>query len=140
MHENISKVEFTNFDENLFEYLSNKYLWNSKIYEDKKFNDEIIDLKKYGIKIKQAYYFYCHLGKENGKKFQKEIENFAEEISNEEKSKNYKKEINENNENNLQGNTITSPSSNDQITGVTNDKVEVKAKEGETEDIDIDDF
>ena len=71
-------------------YLNNKYLWDSKIYLDKKFRDEIIQFKKYGIKVKEAYILYHYLGEEDGVKFKKEIDNFVDEINKEKNPKNKK--------------------------------------------------
>ena len=135
MHEFTDGLKSANFDGNLFDYLNNKYLWDSKIYLDKKFRDEIIQFKKYGIKVKEAYTLYHYLGEEDGVKFKKEIDNFVDEINKEKKSQKQKVETKTSTENITQDKKEdVTPIKNEQVANDFDDNEEEQLKEEEIEE------
>ena len=145
MHEFTDKLKSANFDGNLFDYLNNKYLWDSKMFKDTKFSDEIIQFQKYGIKVKEAYTLYKYLGEEDSVKFKKEIKNFEEEINKEKKPQKPKVETksSKDTENITQEKKEdTTPTKNDQVINDFHNNEEEQQKEEEeiVEDVDMDDF
>ena len=59
MNQKYEKSGSIELDDNLFEYLNNKYLWNNAIIKDDKFAGECEQYKKLFIYIKNAYDFYA---------------------------------------------------------------------------------
>ena len=111
-------IQSINFKENLFNYLNNKYLWDSETIDNKTFEDEIIEISGYDIKVNRAYELYLVLGEENEEKFKKEIE----KLKKNEESESIKTErFNESNEDISLGNstiTISSEMMNNNINNI----------------------
>ena len=58
-------------ENNLFDSISKKYLWEKEIYiNNEKFNEEIMEYKKFNIYVKNAYDFYCSISSKSKKNFE----------------------------------------------------------------------
>ena len=69
-----------NMEENLFNYLNNKYLWNNDIYIDNRFSDTCKEYYDLNIKVKNAYDFYSHISIDYKSKFEKEKNKIVDKI------------------------------------------------------------
>ena len=85
MNRNNGKIEIIKDNDNLFEYLSNKYFWEKKITEDERFEHEIGEYKNFNINIKNISDFYNIISVEYKKDFEKETKNLYEKINSEKK-------------------------------------------------------
>ena len=74
-------------DDNLFDILANKFLWENSVYSDKRFSSEIEEYKKKGIYVKNLYDFYKYISTDSLNKFKDEIKEILEKIYNEERIK-----------------------------------------------------
>ena len=48
-------------NKNIINYLNEEYLWNKEIFQNKKFNEDIIKLKSFNIKINRIIWFFDYL-------------------------------------------------------------------------------
>ena len=115
-HKN-EKSELIEKEDNLFGYLSYKFLWNKEIYSDNRFTEECKEFKNLGIYIKNSYDFNSYISMESKNKFNKEkkeildkirleeIEKIKKEKAKEEEEKKIEK-INEKNGDNHKNNYI----------------------------------
>ena len=74
----LQKNDYVNYrlfemDDNLFDILSNKYLWEKSVFEDSKFPREIEEYKKLGISVKNIYDFYMYIANDSINKFKEEM-------------------------------------------------------------------
>ena len=64
-------------EKNVFDYLKNKDLWKSSLYNNKsRFEEDFSKLKGLNIKIKEVLFFYNYLVDNKDEEFEKEIENY----------------------------------------------------------------
>ena len=80
MNQKNGKSELIEKEDNLFGYLSNKFLWNKEIYSDNRFTEEFKEYKNLGIYIKNSYDFYCYISMESKNKFNKEKKELLDKI------------------------------------------------------------
>jgi len=80
-------AELIDINDNLFEYLNNKFLWNVEFSTDNRFTKEIEEYKKLGIFVKNSYDFYCYISNDIKNKLEKEKRKIKEIIKTEEKIK-----------------------------------------------------
>ena len=85
-HKN-EKSELIEKEDNLFGYLSYKFLWNKEIYSDNRFTEECKEYKNLGIYIKNSYDFYSYISMESKNKFNKEKKEILDKIRLEEAEK-----------------------------------------------------
>ena len=69
---------------NIVEYLKEKYLWESKIYNDIKFKDNLGKIKSLNIKIKEILWFYYYLINNKDEGFENEVKEFKKKLEEEE--------------------------------------------------------
>ena len=63
-------------EKNIIDYLKNKDLWKSSLYNNKtRFEENLSKIKKLNIKIKEIFYFYNYLVNNKDEGFEKEVEN-----------------------------------------------------------------
>ena len=82
-----TKNRLYEMDDNLFDILSNEFLWEKPIYEDSKFSKEIKEYKELGILVENIYYFYKYIATDSINKFEDEMKEILGKINNEEKEK-----------------------------------------------------
>ena len=87
MYQKNGKCELIDKEDNLFEYLSNKFLWNHEIYSDKRFNEECKEYKNLSIFVKNAYNFYSYISIKCKDKFDKEKKETLDKIKMDEEEK-----------------------------------------------------
>ena len=80
-------AELIDINDNLFEYLNNKFLWNVEISTDNRFTKEMEEYKKLGIFVKNSYDFYCYISNDIKLKLEKEKIKIKDIIKTEEKKK-----------------------------------------------------
>ena len=85
------KTELIDINDNIFDYLNNKFLWNKEIYTDNRFTKECEEYKYLGIYVKNIYDFYNYIGNDFKDKFEKEKKEIIEKVRNEENDKLNKK-------------------------------------------------
>lgn len=66
------KTESIDFNDNLFDYLNIKYLWNNEIFNNIRFIQEYEELKNLGIYVKNIYDFYSYISIDTKSNFEKE--------------------------------------------------------------------
>jgi len=71
-------------NDNLFDYLNNKFLWDNKICKDEEFNKECEEYKKLGINVKYSYELYKKISFKSKEKFEKEKNDILDKIKKEE--------------------------------------------------------
>jgi hypothetical protein len=72
---------------NIIDYLKNKDLWKSSLYNNKsKFEEDLSKLKDLNIKIKEILYFYYYLEDKKDEGFEDEIVNYIKKKEEEEKN------------------------------------------------------
>ena len=74
-------------NDNIFDYLSNKFLWNNEIYTDNRFIKECEEYKYLGIYVKNIYDFYNYIANDFKDKFEKEKKEIIEKIRADENEK-----------------------------------------------------
>ena len=74
-------------DDNLFDILPNKFLWEETVYKDSKFVGEIEECKKLGILVKNSYDFYIYIATKSIKDFEEEMKEIVGKIKSEKKAK-----------------------------------------------------
>jgi hypothetical protein len=68
-------------ENNLFDSISKQYLWEKEIYDNtEKFNEEIMEYKKFNIYVKNAYDFYCSISSKSKKNFEKRKNEMLDKI------------------------------------------------------------
>ena len=90
MNKQNGKTVLIENEENLFDYLNNKYLWSNEIYTDNKFSKECEEYKKLDIKVKNAYDFYSYISTDYKDKFDKEKNGILDKIRKDENEKKIK--------------------------------------------------
>ena len=55
------ETKLINMNDNLFDYLNSKFLWNFEFSNDNRFTKELEEYKILGIYIKNVYDFYCYI-------------------------------------------------------------------------------
>ena len=82
MNQNNDKAKNRLFesDDNLFDILANKFLWEKSVVEDSKFAGEIEEYKKLGIYVKNTYDFYMYIAVESINKFENEVKEILGKI------------------------------------------------------------
>ena len=63
---------------NIINYLDIPDIWDKETYNNKKFYDELNNLKKINVKINQIIYFYDFLGDDINDKYFQEVKNSIE--------------------------------------------------------------
>ena len=81
------KTGLIDVNDNLFEYLNNKFLWKYETFNDSRFIKEWEEFKNFGITIKNTYDFYCYISNNNKEKFEKEKKEIIEKIRSDEREK-----------------------------------------------------
>ena len=81
------KTELIDMNDNIFDYLSNKFLWNNEIYTDNRFIKECEEYKYLGIYVKNIYDFYNYIANDFKDKFEKEKKEIIEKIRADENEK-----------------------------------------------------
>ena len=66
------KTGSIDFNDNLFDYLNIKYLWNNEIFNNIRFIQEYEELKNLGIYVKNIYDFYSYISIDTKSNFEKE--------------------------------------------------------------------
>ena len=79
-------AELIDINDNLFDYLNYKFLWNNNISNDSRFK-ECDEYKNLGIYLKNAYDFYSYISNESKIEFEKEKGEIKEKIKIEENNK-----------------------------------------------------
>ena len=108
--DNDKEIKIKNNKKNIIDYLNNRYLWKSNLYNDSsKFEANLLKLKELNIKIKEILFFYYYLVGNKDEGFENEIERHiqkkkeAERIRKEREEKIKMEEENKGkNENNLE--------------------------------------
>ena len=72
--------ELIDLNDNLFDYLNYKFLWDNEISSDSRFAKECEEYKNLGIYLKNAYDFYSYIANDSKLKFEKEISEIKEAI------------------------------------------------------------
>ena len=80
-------AELIDINDNLFEYLNNKFLWNVEISTDNRFTKEMEEYKRLGIFVKNSYDFYCYISNDIKNKLEKEKIKIKDIIKTEEEKK-----------------------------------------------------
>ena len=71
---------------NIIDYLNNKDLWNSNLYNDKsRFESNLLTLKELNIKIKEILFFYYYLVGTKDEGFEEEVEKYIDKKKEEER-------------------------------------------------------
>ena len=71
-------------NDNLFDYLNNKFLWDNKISKAEEFDKECEEYKKLDIKVKYSYELYKKISVKSKEKFEKEKNDILDIIKKEE--------------------------------------------------------
>ena len=71
-------------NDNLFDYLNNKFLWDNKISKAEEFDKECEEYKKLGINVKYSYKLYKKISVKSKEKFEKEKNDILDIIKKEE--------------------------------------------------------
>ena len=87
MSQTLNKARLFEINDNLFDLLSSKYLWEESFTKDNKFTKEIEEYKKLGVLVSNTYDFYKYIATDSIKQFEEEIQDILKKINNEEKSK-----------------------------------------------------
>ena len=96
---------------NIADYLNNKDLWESSLYNNKvRFEEDLSKLKDLNIKIKEIIFFYKYLGDNEDEELEKEIKNH---IKRKEEEINKQKKIEENIKNQGVKKTVDTDSEDD---------------------------
>ena len=101
--DNDKEIKIKNNKKNIIDYLNNRYLWKSNLYNDSsKFEANLLKFKKLNIKIKEILWLYYYLVDNKEEGFEDEVREYLEKIKEEEKkkikekAKQEKEEINQN--------------------------------------------
>ena len=65
---------------NIIEYLKSKDLWGLKVFNNRKFDENLLQIKELNIKIKEILYFYYYLVSKDGED-ENEDEIFEKEVT-----------------------------------------------------------
>jgi hypothetical protein len=90
MNKQNGKTVLIEKEDNIFDYLNNKYLWSNEIYTDSRFSKECEEYKKLDIKVKNAYDFYSYISTDYKDKFDKEKNGILDKIRKDENEKKIK--------------------------------------------------
>ena len=90
-----TKNRLFEMDDNLFDTLSNKSLWEESIYKDTKFVGEIEEYNKLKISFKNIYDFYKYIGTRSIADFEDEMKEILGKINTETKAKEIEKKLEE---------------------------------------------
>ena len=72
--DNDKEIKIKNNKKNIIDYLNNRYLWKSNLYNDSsKFEANLLKLKELNIKIKEILFFYYYLVGNKDEGFENEI-------------------------------------------------------------------
>jgi hypothetical protein len=74
------KTGSKDFNDNLFDYLNIKYLWNNEIFNNIRFIQEYEELKNLGIYVKNIYDFYSYISIDTKSNFEKEKKEILEKL------------------------------------------------------------
>ena len=74
------KTGSIDFNDNLFDYLNIKYLWNNEIFNNIRFIQEYEELKNLGIYVKNIYDFYSYISIDTKSNFEKEKKEILEKL------------------------------------------------------------
>ena len=78
-------------ENNLFDILSNKFLWEKNVAEDSRFSGEMEEYKKLGISIENIYDFYKCIAFDSTNKLEEEMKDILAEINRDKKLKEIEK-------------------------------------------------
>ena len=68
------KIKFN--EHNIVDYLNNENFWESSLFKNQKFKDNLSKIKELNIKIKEILFFYCYLLDNKDEKFENEVVEF----------------------------------------------------------------
>ena len=80
LHEKNGKSGLIEMNDNLFDYLNNKYSWKNEVYTNNLFTKECVEYKNLGILVKNAYDFYKFISFERISKLDKENQEILDKI------------------------------------------------------------
>ena len=86
MNQKDEKSGLIELEDNLFEYLNNKFLWNNETIKDDRFTKECEQYKKLQIYIKNVYDFYGSISTKFQEEFEAENKEILDEIKNDEEA------------------------------------------------------
>ena len=87
MNQKNNKNDIIDNNDNLFEYLNNRFLWDNETLSDNRFTKEMEELKNLNIYIKNAYEFYTYIANEFKDNLEHEKSDILEKIKRDEEQK-----------------------------------------------------